>query len=266
MSLKDLIVQKKHITEELLESVLKKHAQLIAEEREVALLPSADPLIIKQKVLLYLAGIRAWDFVEAKPAPTPVKNSQIEKALKIEGNTLRPILKSFRDNGFVEGGDEGSIITYAGVESLENIDEGKQLTIESKIDKPETKNTIVSKVTPSGREDITSQLQSSSLDMKYVEKILDIVRNVKNIDKYLLTLYIAKTEFGIDGLTPGEINLFLTNPPFKLQKMFTTNVSRDLGKNFKTKAWVNPYESAGKHGLVYRLTSKGEKRVDELFR
>lgn len=265
MALRDLIVQKQDVTDELLEIVLEKYARLVDEEREVRLTPEAEGLLIKQKVLLYLAGMYAWDIIEEKKESTPINNSQIENSLKIEGNTLRPILKSFRDSGEIEQKDGGSIITYKGVETLKKIDEVKLEEKRKTKKEKDITNVSVSKSTSTGRETILKSFDNSTLDIKYVEKMLEILRNSQNIDKYLIALYIAKMEFGVDGLTPGEVNTFLTSPPFKLSRMFTTNISRDLGKNFKTKAWVNPYESAGKFGLVYRITSKGEKRIDELL-
>lgn len=265
MALRDLIVQKKHITEELLEDVLKTYVRLVEEDQEVVLLPATEKLLIKQKVLLYLAGVYAWDLLLSHEKNTPLKNSDIEQALGVEGNTLRPILKTFRDSQLIEQVGDGVVITYKGVESLQDIDDGKQIEKQDSAKAEHIKNQQPSKMQISGRETVVETLRNSSFDINYVEKMLTILRNVKNIDKYLLALYIAKTELGVDGMTPGEVNLFLTNPPFKMQKMFTTNISRDLGNNFKNKAWVNPYESAGKHGLVYRLTSKGEKRVDDLF-
>lgn len=300
MSLHDLIVQKPIITESLLERVLKPFARLVEGDREVVILQEADKLLNKHKVLLYLAGIRAWDFLESIEKVTYVSNTQIQKALKIEGNTLRPILKSFRDSEMVDFNEDGHAINYKGAIEIENIDIGepthkhfelidKQFFVDNAKtnetrrinDAHEFNNDIANNNKTSAslkfrelknvRDDnISKNLRVrndtifSTLQAVEVEKYLEILRNVKNVEKYLIALHLAETHQSINGLTASEINLLLTEPPFKLSRMFTTNISRDLGNNFKKKAWVYPVEDRGKGGIVYRMTGKGRERLAEL--
>lgn len=72
------------------------------------------------------------------------------------------------------------------------------------------------------------------------------------VTKCLAVLKLAKEEFGIDGLSPGELEQILTKK-FRAAGVHSAHISRDLGRALK---FVSRLTRNGKG--VYLLTAQGE--------
>lgn len=100
MSIKDLVVSKTDIGEELVESLLIGRVRLIEESSEVQLSPGTRGLPSATRILLYLCGKKAWSLLRNKELTTPIV--ELSNNLGIKGNTLRPTLKRLRDSRLIE--------------------------------------------------------------------------------------------------------------------------------------------------------------------
>lgn len=100
MALKDLIIDQKQISEELLEKLLKGKVDLVKENQAVSLTKFGNSLPNKTRILLFLCSKKAWEFLTKKEIKTSIE--ELEKNLGIRGNTIRPILKELRDSYQVE--------------------------------------------------------------------------------------------------------------------------------------------------------------------
>jgi DNA-binding transcriptional MocR family regulator len=100
MVLKDLIISQDRISEEIIEKILSGRVQLLAENQQVHLLSSAKDLPSSIRILMYLAGKKAWSIIKKRDFLTPIV--ELSDNLGIKGNTLRPLLKNLRDEKLVE--------------------------------------------------------------------------------------------------------------------------------------------------------------------
>lgn len=100
MVLKDLIINQKRISEELLEKLLKGRVDLIKENQGVSLTKIGNSFPNRMKILLYLCGKKAWELLTSKEERVSI--AEMERNLGIKGNTLRPILKDLKDSYGVE--------------------------------------------------------------------------------------------------------------------------------------------------------------------
>ena len=261
MGLKDLIISKKQITEDLLERIIKGNVELIGETKGVNLTRKALKFSSKTKVLLYLCGKQAWEWIDKSQEKYKTSISELVQELGILNTTVRSLLKGLKDDGLVFS-DKGKYhVLPKGILLVQNL-----IEVEGKKEKPLTYTRKRGKKKISrivGRPDITRQFREKPLSPEYVEEILPILEKSKHQDRYLLALYIAQEKMGIKGLTSPEINILLSEPPLKLPPLYPSNISRDLGKMRKL---VTPYKTKGGPGLEYRLTSFGEKRVKDLIK
>ncbi len=124
MALKDLVINNQQISTEIVEKILKDRVDLIQEERMVHLNKKSVNLPNRQKVLLFLAGGKAWELIDGEIWNcTP---GSMEQLLGIPGNTLRPILKEFADNFFIKSEKGKYQILYKGIYELETMLEKKE--------------------------------------------------------------------------------------------------------------------------------------------
>lgn len=100
MALENLIISHQKISKELLEGVLKGRVELIQEGRKVVLTKGVHGLPNKVRILLFLGGGKAWELLDQET--WAVSPEEMTNFLAITGNTLRPILKEFRDNFLVQ--------------------------------------------------------------------------------------------------------------------------------------------------------------------
>jgi hypothetical protein len=94
------------LTEEQIESIVAEYARFDTTDDVIVLLPSASALTNRQRVLIYLVAMRGWPFVkEDDPPPTAATPAELEKALNIAGNSLRPIPKRLKDARLIDESD-----------------------------------------------------------------------------------------------------------------------------------------------------------------
>lgn len=117
MALEDLIIDRKQISKELLEKLLKGKVELIKENKGVNLTKLGNSFSNKIQVLLYLCGKKAWELLVSEEIRNSIK--ELEKNLGIKGNTLRPILKELKDSYQVEAEKGKYRILSKGVFELE---------------------------------------------------------------------------------------------------------------------------------------------------
>src|SRR3989344_7227183 len=98
MALQDLVINNKQISAELVENLLKGRVELIQEGKKVSLTKEGMSLSNKGKILLLLAGGKAWELLGGETwSSSP---GDMQEFLGIPGNTLRPILKELADSFF----------------------------------------------------------------------------------------------------------------------------------------------------------------------
>lgn len=106
MALKDLVVSHAELTEEQIEKIIGNYLRFDTSAETVVLLPSTTSLSSRQRILLYLVGLRGWPFVKPDDTPpTAATPSELEAALQIPGGTLRPILKELKETRLVSVAD-----------------------------------------------------------------------------------------------------------------------------------------------------------------
>jgi len=96
MPLKDLTIKGTVLLEKQVEELVSDYVRYDPEAKEIVLLPAANSLKNRAKVLLYLVALQGWPFVTKDPVPTDATPASIEHALHIPGGTLRPILKGLK--------------------------------------------------------------------------------------------------------------------------------------------------------------------------
>lgn len=121
MALNDLVTNNQAISEELLERVLKGRVRLVEdqEEREVSLTREVRNFPIKTRVLLFLAGGRAWELI--KGGNWDRSPSEMVEALSVLGNSLRPSLKELEDQFLVKSEKGRYRILPEGIFEMENL-------------------------------------------------------------------------------------------------------------------------------------------------
>ena len=261
MGLEDLIIDKKQITDTFLEEILKGNVELVKEGKSVSLTQESLKFSSKTKILLYLCGIKAWDLIDGKQDPSKTSISELSQALGILNATMRSLLKELRDNGLVSSDKGKYFVLPKGVLVIKNLIKSEKEKKESTMPSRGARKKRVSK--ESGRFNIVQKFKENPLPSGYTEEILPILEKASHQDRYLLAIYIAREKIGINGLTASEINILLSEPPLRLPKLYTSNISRDLGKMRK---YVTPYRVENDRGFEYRLTSFGETRVIKLIK
>ena len=120
MALQDLVVNNKQVSAELVESLLKGRVELIHEGKRVNLTKEGMQLSNRGRVLLFLAGGKAWELLEETETWSSMPGDMHE-FLGIPGNTLRPILRNLADSFFVKSEKGKYQILPKGIYELESI-------------------------------------------------------------------------------------------------------------------------------------------------
>lgn len=261
MALEDLIIDQKDVATDLVESVLKDRVELVKNTRGVHLTKQGQTLSNRTRILLFLCSKKAWDLIENKQEPTLTSLEELAQGIDLFGSTLRTASKALKDSHFVNSDKGKYFIMTSGVHALENwLKEESSRKPSRTIGGVRTKNrTKGQKV---GRPDFLQKFSETPPDEAYVTKIMPILIHAKGTDKYLLAIYTAKEQMGLDGLIPSEVKYLLTEPPFNLpsKTMHNSNISRDLSK---LRNYVNPYKAGG--AFEYRLNRPGYEYVQNLL-
>ena len=101
MALRDLTTAKDSLTEQEIENIVQDYFRYDPDESVVVLLPPARALSNRALVLSYLAALRGWPFVVEREVSVEATPAQMEAVLGIGGGSLRPILKSLKEDHFV---------------------------------------------------------------------------------------------------------------------------------------------------------------------
>jgi len=123
MSLQDLVTDNKKISENLLENLLKGYVELVKDGKKVILTKKGMSLPRKTRVLLLLAGGKAWTFLDKKE--WSIAPSDMEGVLSIPGGSLRPILKIQADNFLIKRSKGKYQIRPKGLFQLEDMFQDK---------------------------------------------------------------------------------------------------------------------------------------------
>ncbi|GEM_PF-3430077 len=119
MGLQDLVINNKQISTELVENLLKGRVELVQEGKKVSLTREGMRLPKKGRVLLFLVGGKAWEFLD--DGAWSVSPGDMQEFLGIPGNTLRPILKELADKYFVKSEKGKYQVLSKGIYELESL-------------------------------------------------------------------------------------------------------------------------------------------------
>lgn len=219
MALENLIVDHKQISKGLLENILKGRVELIREKEGVNLTKEGHNLSNKVRVLLYLCGKKAWEFLNSKEIRVSIE--EIEKNLGIKGNTLRPILKELRDSYQIDSEKGKYKISPKGIIELEKSLEHKKESYSEKTIKTKT---------------LTLQINKSSNKIskgQFIKKLYDegYFKNPKNMNDV------------VSELKKIGVSIKLTDlPSYLLSLVRNGKLSREQIMNGKRKIWVYKYK------------------------
>lgn len=222
MALKDLIISKTKISEELVENLLKDRAQLIEENTEVHLLPETRRLPNSLRVLLYLCGKKAWSLLQDEEILTPIV--ELSNNLGIKGNTLRPTLKELRDDRLVESKSGQYYILPMGISCLQQYfeEEAKKAPVE-KGEKRRTSRKKRSKAERKQKKTSTIGV-GEQLRLMIEEGFFDIPKGLSEIRAEL-----EKRAF----------NIPLTSLPYYVRDLVKKGVlGREKEKRGKRRVWI----------------------------
>jgi len=211
MPLEDLIIDQKQISKELLEKLLVGRVELIKEDQGVNLTKVGNSYSNKTRVLLYLCGRRAWEFLSSEVIRGSIE--ELEKNLGIKGNTLRPILKELKDSYQVEAEKGKYKILPRGIFELEkNIEyedkkekeSGPKTQKERKSTKQVSKSKFIEKLYDEG---FFKEPQKMSDIMNEFKK-MGVFIKITSLPSYLLPL-IRKRKLDRDQIIEGKRKIWV---------------------------------------------------------
>lgn len=218
MTLKDLIITKQQISEALVENVLKGRVELIQDGNEILLTKESINFPNKIKILLFLAGGKAWELLDS--ISLSFSPGEIGVKLSIPGNSLRPLLREL-SNSFLVGNDKGRYqITPKGVYELE-----RMLKTTTEINKTvQGKRSKAVRVSRAPKSKSGTPLKSKSIEVLIDEGYFSIPRNNQEI----------LMELGRRGVTIKSTSL----PSFLLPLIRKKILVRDYKEKNKRKVWA----------------------------
>ena len=118
MALKDLITQRAAMTEEQIEEIVATYIGYDVHEKAIVPLPPFARLSNKQKVLVYLVALQGWPLVTEEAVPTSASPAELEKALRIPGGSLRPLLMDLKERLVIVGGGKSYAVSAGHLEAV----------------------------------------------------------------------------------------------------------------------------------------------------
>ena len=97
MALKDLVVDRGKINEEMVEKIIANFARYELDPNVIVLTPEGAALKNDAKILVYLVAALGWQYVISEEYQADTRPAALEKALGIPGGTLRPALKKMKE-------------------------------------------------------------------------------------------------------------------------------------------------------------------------
>lgn len=217
MSLADLIVTNKVLSEDIVENILKGKVELVQEEHKVFLTREALAFSNRSKILLFLTGAKAWELID-KTLLT-FSPSDLETELNIQGNSIRPILKDLADNLLIVNEKGKYKITSKGVYELETL-------LKRNDDDPDKPNSVKKIRNKKSKVSSSSNLPSKS------DSIAELIENGFFATPRESAEIIA--ELGRMGVTMKQTSL----PSFLLPLVRNKTITRDYKEKNKRKVWV----------------------------
>jgi hypothetical protein len=103
VALSDLVVSQAELTESQIEELIEPYVRYDAMAKRLVLLPPASNLSNRQRVIAYLVALSGWPFVLSDDLPPiALTPAELGSALNIPGGTLRPILKTLKDERLIQ--------------------------------------------------------------------------------------------------------------------------------------------------------------------
>ena len=102
MPLKDLVVDADEHTESQIEQIVGSYLRYDLDGKGIVLMPEFGSLTNDKKILVYLTALKGWKFVTEDEVDISTAPSELEGALGIKGNSLRPKLKSLFDKRLIQ--------------------------------------------------------------------------------------------------------------------------------------------------------------------
>lgn len=111
MALKNLTIKQNKIKEENLEELLSGFVLFDESKEEIILTPKSMRLTNREKILIFLIALKGWQFIISKNELIDrIKPKNLEKKLRIPGNSLRPMLLSLLKNNLIDKDENGYFI------------------------------------------------------------------------------------------------------------------------------------------------------------
>lgn len=124
MALKDLIADKKKITEETIEDIVSKYVRYDPTREEIVLTPDGSTLSGEKKLLVYLVAVLGWEYIVEEVPQVPTRPVDLAATLGISGGTLRPMLKKLSDGRLLTKNDGGYTVQFANLDTIASIIKG----------------------------------------------------------------------------------------------------------------------------------------------
>lgn len=217
MALQDLVINNQQISTEIIEGLLKGRVDLIQEGRMVHLTKEGMRFPNKAKILLFLAGGKAWELLDGEGWNS--LPGVMEEILGIPGNTLRPILKELADNFLVKSEKGKYQILSKGIYELEAM-----------MEKPEGEESTTQKGNSKQKKPVSDKKSASGPSKsKAIEELINgdyfsVPRDLSEI----------QTELGRRG-----ISVKLTSLPSYLLPLVRSNIlNRDYKVKGQGKVWA----------------------------
>ena len=126
MSIKDLLVKSSDIGEEAMEKILKPYVRFV-DNGELAFDAPFFLLKAEEKIGIALIAKDSWRYIPGKEnLAGGMKNTELEKATLLPGNTVRPRVKDLRDRGLIKTEKEAHYPTAKLVFTLQRKFAGKK--------------------------------------------------------------------------------------------------------------------------------------------
>lgn len=102
MALKDLLAQSSELDEAAIEGVIRDYARFDPTTRRIVLLPEAQQLKVRERIMVYLTALQGWRFViPEEPPSADASPGEIMSETSIVGGSLRPTLRQLTQEHWI---------------------------------------------------------------------------------------------------------------------------------------------------------------------
>jgi hypothetical protein len=101
MTIQDLLVKSSEVGEMATEKILKPYVQFV-DNGEISFNGPFFDLKADEKIGIALIAKDSWKYIPGKESLSGgMKNEELERITMLQGNTVRPVVKSLRDKGLI---------------------------------------------------------------------------------------------------------------------------------------------------------------------